>query len=106
MPELPEVETVVRTLRPSLVGRRIVNAEFGVLRVVRDLPADAAQRLAGQRVKAIERMGKFIAIRLERGFLVIHLGMTGRLLVNGERNKWTHAVFTLDRGVLMYSDPR
>ncbi|HVW85646.1 MAG TPA: bifunctional DNA-formamidopyrimidine glycosylase/DNA-(apurinic or apyrimidinic site) lyase [Bryobacteraceae bacterium] len=106
MPELPEVETVVRTLRPAIVGRRILNAEFGQLRVLRGLPADTAQALAGQRVLAVERYGKFIAIRLERGYLVVHLGMTGKLLVGAERTKWTHAIFTLDRGVLMYDDPR
>jgi formamidopyrimidine-DNA glycosylase len=106
MPEGPEVETVVRTLRPSLVGRRILNAEFGQLRVLRGSPVEIARGLAGQRVKGIDRYGKFIAIRLERGFLVVHLGMTGKLLVNAERTKWTHAIFTLDRGVLIYDDPR
>src|SRR5262245_55857244 len=94
MPELPEVETVVRTLRPAIVGRRILNAEFGQLRVLRGLPADTARLLAGQRVRSIERHGKFIAIRLERGYLVVHLGMTGKLLVGAERTKWTHAIFT------------
>lgn len=106
MPELPEVETVVRTLRPAIVGRRILNVEFGQLRVLRGLPHDTAQALAGQRIKAIERHGKFIAIRLERGYLVVHLGMTGKLLVNGERTKWTHAIFTMDRGAMIYDDPR
>lgn len=106
MPELPEVETVVRSLRPALVGRRILNAEFGQLRVLRGLPLDTAQALAGQRVKSIDRHGKFIIIRLERGYLVVHLGMTGKLLVNAERTKWTHATFTLDRGVMSYDDPR
>ena len=106
MPEGPEVETVIRSLRPVLVGRRILNAEFGQLRVLRGLPADTAEALAGQRVKGIDRYGKFIAIRLERGFLLVHLGMTGKLLVNAERTKWTHAIFTLDRGVLLYDDPR
>jgi formamidopyrimidine-DNA glycosylase len=100
------VETVVRTLRPAVVGRRILNAEFGKLRVLRGLPHDTAQALAGQRVESIERYGKFIAMRLERGFLVIHLGMTGKLLVDAARTKWTHAIFTLDRGVLIFDDPR
>ena len=110
MPELPEVETVVRSLRPSLVGRRILSAEFGQLRVLRGLPEDTAQALAGQRVVAIERYGKFIGIRLERGVLVVHLGMTGKLLIDAERTKWTHAIFTLDGGrnggSLIYDDPR
>lgn len=97
---------MVRTLRPALTGRRILNAEFGQLRVLRGLPHDTAQALAGQKIKSIERHGKFIAIRLERGFLVVHLGMTGKLLVQAERTKWTHAIFTLDRGTLIYDDPR
>jgi len=96
----------VRTLRPSIVGRRILTAEFGQLRVLRGLPHDTAQSLAGQRIKAIERHGKFIAIQLERGFLVVHLGMTGKLLVNAERTKWTHALFTLDKGTMLFDDPR
>lgn len=106
MPELPEVETVVRTLRPAIVGRRILNVEFGKLRVLRGLPEDTADSLSGQRIKSIQRHGKFIAIRLERGYLVVHLGMTGKLLVDSTRTKWTHAVFTLDRGVLHFDDPR
>jgi formamidopyrimidine-DNA glycosylase len=106
MPELPEVETVVRTLRPTLIGRRIENAEFGQLRVLRGLPADTAEALRGQKVLAIERHGKFIAIQLDRGYLVVHLGMTGKLLVGAEPTKWTHAVFTLDKGTLLFDDPR
>jgi formamidopyrimidine-DNA glycosylase len=106
VPELPEVETVVRTLRPAILGRRILNAEFGGLRVLRGLPLETAQALAGQRVRAIERYGKFIAMRLDRGYLVVHLGMTGKLLMDAARTKWTHAIFTLDRGVLIYDDPR
>jgi formamidopyrimidine-DNA glycosylase len=106
MPELPEVETVVRTLRPAIVGRRILNAEFRQLRVLRGSPHETMQALAGRRIKAIERHGKFIAIRLDRGYLVIHLGMTGKLLVNAEPTKYTHAIFTLDRGILHYDDQR
>jgi formamidopyrimidine-DNA glycosylase len=106
LPELPEVETVVRTLRPAIVGRRILSAEFGRLRVLRGLPLDTAQALAGQRIVSIERYGKFIAIRLARGYLVVHLGMTGKLLLNAERTKWTHAIFTLDRGSILFDDPR
>jgi formamidopyrimidine-DNA glycosylase len=106
MPELPEVETVVRTLRPVIIGRRILNAEFRQLRVLIGDPSDTAQALAGRKVKGVDRHGKFIVIRLDRGFLVVHLGMTGKLLINAEPSKWTHAVFTLDRGMLHYDDPR
>jgi formamidopyrimidine-DNA glycosylase len=106
MPELPEVETVVRTLRPAIVGRRILNAEFSGLRVLIGSARKTANALAGRKVVAVERYGKFIAIRLDRGYLVVHLGMTGRLLIDGAMSKWTHAIFTLDQGALLYEDPR
>jgi formamidopyrimidine-DNA glycosylase len=106
MPELPEVETVVRTLRPAIVGRRILNAEFSQLRVLRGSPHETTKALVGRRIKSIERRGKFIAIRLDRGYLVVHLGMTGKLLVNAEQTKFTHAIFTLDQGMLHYDDQR
>lgn len=106
MPELPEVETVVRTLRPALIGRRILNAEFKQLRVLVGSPHKTSRELAGRRIQSIERHGKFIAMRLDRGYLVVHLGMTGKLLVNAEPTKWTHAIFTLDSGILHYDDQR
>lgn len=106
MPELPEVETVVRSLRPAIVGRRIVNAEFGTSRVMRGMPPDTSDVLRGQQILAVERYGKFIAIRLSAGCLVVHLGMTGKLLLDSETTKWTHAVLTLDQGSVLYDDPR
>jgi len=106
MPELPEVETVVRTLRPAIIGRRIINAEFTGLRVLIGTARKTSAALAGKKIVAVERHGKFISIRLDKGYLVVHLGMTGKLLTNGELSKWTHAIFTLDQGSLLYTDPR
>ena len=106
MPELPEVETVVRTLRPAIVGRKILNAEFTGLRILIGSPRKTANALAGRKIVSITRHGKFIAIKLDHGYLVVHLGMTGRLRVDGEMSKWTHAIFTLDKGTLLYQDPR
>jgi formamidopyrimidine-DNA glycosylase len=106
VPELPEVETVVRSIAP-LVGRRIVSAEFRCLRVLRGGdPDEMTRRLAGRRVRAIHRFGKFILIELDRGYLMVHLGMTGRLLLGGEPGKHTHAILTFDRGALLYDDSR
>ncbi len=108
MPELPEVETVVRSIAP-LVGRRIVSAEFrGGLRVLRGGdPDQLAARLVGRRIAGIQRYGKFIVTSVEGGgYLLIHLGMTGRLLLAGDAGKHTHAIFTLDGGVLLYDDSR
>jgi formamidopyrimidine-DNA glycosylase len=107
VPELPEVETVVRSMAP-LVGRRIVSAEFRCRRVLRGGdPRAMAARIQGRGVAGVRRYGKFILVSLEGGgYLVIHLGMTGRLLLGGPAGKHTHAVLTLDRGVLLYDDSR
>jgi formamidopyrimidine-DNA glycosylase len=107
VPELPEVETVVRSIAP-LVGRRIVSAEFRCRRVLRGCdPRSMAARIRGRRIAGIRRYGKFILVSLEGGgYLVVHLGMTGRLLLGGPAGKHTHAVLTLDRGVLLYDDSR
>jgi len=107
VPELPEVETVARSIAP-LVGRRIVAAEFRCPRVLRGGDPDhMAEQLAGRRIAGVKRYGKFLVVSLERGgFLTIHLGMTGKLLLGGEPGKHTHAILTLDRGVLLYDDSR
>lgn len=108
MPELPEVETVARSLVP-LIGRRILTAQFRGLRVLRGAdPVTMAACLRGRRITGVERYGKFILVALGGGgYLVIHLGMTGRLLLGGPAGKHTHAILTLDRGaVLLYDDSR
>ncbi len=107
MPELPEVETVVRSIAP-LVGRRIVSAEFRNLRILRGGDPDRmAARIQGRKITAVRRYGKFILVSLSGGgYLLIHLGMTGRLLLGGAPGKHTHAILTFDRGVLLYDDSR
>ena len=106
MPELPEVETVVRSLAPRLTGRRIVDARFSSHHVVRQKFATLRQRLRDQPVKSVRRHGKFIVLELDRGFLTIHLGMTGKLLIDSEPGPYARAVFTLDQGSLVYDDIR
>jgi formamidopyrimidine-DNA glycosylase len=107
VPELPEVETVVRSIAP-LVGRRIVAAEFRCRRVLRGVdPHALAARIRGRKIAGVGRYGKFILVSIEGGgYLVVHLGMTGRLLLGGPAGKHTHAILTLDRGVLLYDDSR
>jgi formamidopyrimidine-DNA glycosylase len=107
MPELPEVETVARSIAP-LVGRRIVSAEFRSLRILRGGDPDGmAAGLAGRRIAGVERYGKFLVLPLEGGgYLLVHLGMTGRLLLGGPVGKHTHAILTLDDGVLLFDDSR
>src|SRR5690242_13578929 len=107
MPELPEVETVTRSIAPRIVGRRILGAEFSCVRVLLGDADDMAATLVGKKIVGVRRHGKFILIQLQGGgHLVVHLGMTGRLLFNAERGPHTHAVLTLDRGVVIYDDPR
>ena len=107
MPELPEVETIARALGPRLRGRRIVSAEFRCPRVLIGDPDQTSAALAGRKVLAVQRHGKFIEMRLdgERSF-VVHLGMTGKLLMNAAPGRHTHAILTLDRGALLYDDSR
>jgi formamidopyrimidine-DNA glycosylase len=107
LPELPEVETVVRSIA-RLKGRRIVKAEFGNPRVLRGAdPRRLAALLRGRCVVGVARRGKFILIVLDPGgYLVVHLGMTGRLLLGASPSKHTHAILTLDRGSLLYDDSR
>ena len=107
MPELPEVETITRTLAPRLRGRRIVSAEFTCLRVLRGDPDSTAAALAGRKIRGVQRHGKFIEIQLDGGrSFTVHLGMTGKLLMNATPGRHTHATLVLDRGTLLYDDSR
>jgi formamidopyrimidine-DNA glycosylase len=107
MPELPEVETVTRSIAP-LIGRKIVSAELRATRVLRGSdPERVAAKIEGRRIQGIKRYGKFIVMSLDNGvFLTVHLGMTGRLLLGGPPGKHTHAILNLDKGVLLYDDSR
>jgi len=106
MPELPEVETVVRSVAAHLAGRRIVSSSFTSRFVTPGNRSKLTQRLAGRRIESVTRRGKFILIALDQGTLTVHLGMTGKLLVDGEAGEHTHGVFHLDEGLLLYHDPR
>jgi formamidopyrimidine-DNA glycosylase len=125
MPELPEVETVVRGLRAALLGRRIVSVRLGKTDFIDD-PAALGEGLPGHRVVAVERIGKFIDIGLAAPngsqpaappenagaalHLLVHLGMTGRFAVRSPAEPavpHTHGFFDLDDGnELRYTDIR
>ncbi|MGH2954846.1 MAG: bifunctional DNA-formamidopyrimidine glycosylase/DNA-(apurinic or apyrimidinic site) lyase, partial [Solirubrobacterales bacterium] len=83
MPELPEVETVRRQLEPAVVGRTIERAEVLDERWTRPVaPPEVEAALAGRRIEAVERRGKYLIVRLDDGAaLVMHLRMTGNLLL-------------------------
>lgn len=84
MPELPEVETVRRGLAPAMEGRVIVAAELRRPDLRWPLPEGMAGRLRGARVERLRRRSKYILADLSTGeSLLIHLGMSGRMLVSG-----------------------
>ena len=106
VPELPEVETVVRSLSPYITGHAILHAEVLSRRVTRASHRATAQALTGAKIENVQRRGKQIFVHLNRGVLYMHLGMTGKLLWNGERTKYARAIFELDNGTLIFDDVR
>ena len=84
MPELPEVETVRRGLKPVMEGQRIAHAEARRAGLRWAFPPRMAQRLTGQRVERLRRRSKYLLADLSSGeTLLLHLGMSGRILVSG-----------------------
>jgi formamidopyrimidine-DNA glycosylase len=116
MPELPEVETVARLLRPRLVGRRLGACAVHWRATIGGMaPRAFAAALEGVRVRGVERRGKWLLLELSRsrapaGHLCVHLRMTGRLSVDpGDESSgpWERVRIALDDGrVLRFVDPR
>jgi formamidopyrimidine-DNA glycosylase len=112
MPELPEVETVVRELRPLLVGKRFAAVRVSKRKLRRPWKRDWAARLVGAAVEGVRRRGKWIVLDLGAGpRLVVHLGMTGQFTVAPVAEPvldHTHLVFELDGGThqLRFRDAR
>jgi formamidopyrimidine-DNA glycosylase len=112
MPELPEVETVMRGLQSRLEGRRIVSAVAHRPDLRWKLPLGLAQRLTGARVTGFRRRGKYILMRLEGGdSVLLHLGMSGRMVLTPVRPNLPilheHLVLETDDGWrLGFVDPR
>ena len=110
MPELPEVETIVRGLRPALPGRTIEHLRVLHPDVLRQTPRDFSARLRGRVFESVHRRGKNIVFHLtERVVLVVNLGMTGRLVWARDGARTTHPAvrFTLSAGpALVYDDVR
>lgn len=101
MPELPEVEHVVRALRPAIVGRRILAAELNLKRTAPGISkATFNRQLRNSLITAVSRRGKYILMELESGrILATHLRMTGKFLtadVDEQLPRYAHVVFHLD----------
>ncbi|HYH00248.1 MAG TPA: bifunctional DNA-formamidopyrimidine glycosylase/DNA-(apurinic or apyrimidinic site) lyase [Terriglobales bacterium] len=116
MPELPEVETVVRSLAKRVTGEVVESAWFsGKAPTFKSEPAEIALVLEGSKVEHVHRQGKHIVFDLQKdGRLqaqwIVHLGMTGRMLVTSpdcELEKHTHIIAKFSSGrELRFIDPR
>ncbi|NIZ60395.1 DNA-formamidopyrimidine glycosylase [Sedimentitalea sp. CY04] len=119
MPELPEVETVMRGLAPAMEGAVIANAQVNRPDLRWPFPERMAERLTGARVNALRRRSKYILAELDSGeSLLVHLGMSGRMTVSGDplgqfvhdhpaKQKHDHVVFDMDNGArITFNDPR
>ncbi len=111
MPELPEVETIVRGLRHLLVGRTFTGVMVGWSNSVRLPVPELLARLPGQRIETLTRRGKYLQFHLSGGdTLLLHLKMSGDLLVepaDTERGPHVRTVFELDNHYeLRFKDPR
>lgn len=121
MPELPEVESVVRSLANQVTGSTIESAWFsGKPPLFRSSPAKIAKVINGSKIQGVHRQGKHIVIDLERltnrnqkkmrAQWIVHLGMTGQFVVtvqNADIAKHTHVIANLDSGrEIRFIDPR
>lgn len=119
MPELPEVETVRRGLAPAMEGVVIAKAEVNRPDLRWPFPANMADRLTGKRVLRLRRRSKYILADLDSGeTALIHLGMSGRMLVSGDplgqfvhdhpaAQKHDHVVLHMENGArITFNDPR
>lgn len=119
MPELPEVETVRRGLAPVMEGGVIARAQVNRPDLRRPFPPDMAARLAGRGVLGLRRRSKYILADLTSGeTLLIHLGMSGRMLISGDPlgrfvaehpapEKHDHVILHMENGArITFNDPR
>ena len=112
MPELPEVETVKNELSPYVIGRHITGVTLFWEGIVRQPSAEEFHsRIIGQEITGITRRGKYLIVGLSSGdVLIIHLKMTGSLLVNQDSSqptKYTRAIIHLDKDTnIFFRDPR
>ncbi len=109
MPELPEVETTVRGLRPVLEGQRIARVVARRADLRRAIPHDLGQRLTGAMVTSLRRRAKYGLIDTDRGdTLIFHLGMSGRWRVDpAEQLPHDHLLIETEAGrTLALNDPR
>ncbi len=119
MPELPEVEAVVRTLRPLIQGRRIRCVHvFHPIATKPQAVSHIARHAQDRRIRTVDRKGKYVLLVLDRGLLTMHFRLDGQLLWfsngkellnranQGENGVHVDVALELDKGVLGFADRR
>ena len=110
MPELPEVETTRRGVRPYSEAAQVVDVVVRDRRLRWPIPSDLGQKLIGQRVESVDRRAKYLLFRTSAGTLLVHLGMSGSLRVMDVADpplRHDHFDIVFDNGrCLRYNDPR
>lgn len=110
MPELPEVETIRRTLANFIVGRRIKDIKIPYEKIIVGDAKDFAKQIKGQTIRDIDRVGKYLVFILDKDAFISHLRMEGKYnIIDGDSpiGKHEHVVFIFDDGTqLRYADTR
>lgn len=119
MPELPEVHTVMLSLKPKVINKKIISTEIYLDKIIKQQTVETfKERIINSTITNCDRRGKYIVVTLSKNniqyYLIIHLGMTGACFVTNNLNnldekyrKHTHAILNLDNGQkLIYTDIR
>jgi formamidopyrimidine-DNA glycosylase len=110
MPELPEVETTRRGIEPAIRGRVIRSILVREPRLRWRVPRELPEEAAGQRLRELRRRAKYLLFDLERGTMILHLGMSGSLRLmpsSVEPALHDHVDIVLDSGLCVrFNDPR
>ena len=110
MPELPEVETTRAGIASHIEGAVVKRVEVRNSKLRYSVPSDLTQKLRRQTVRHVDRRGKYLLLRFDKGTLLIHLGMSGslRLVSEGEAfGRHDHVDMVFQQGLcLRYTDPR
>lgn len=110
MPELPEVETVVRTLELLIPDRRIEHVEVRMPKMIQMDAGEFCRRLEGQHFRRFSRRGKYLVFQMDDVYFIAHMRMEGKFYVQRPEeplSKHIHVIFDLDDGTqLRYHDTR
>jgi formamidopyrimidine-DNA glycosylase len=109
VPELPEVETIKKDISPYAIGHTIKSVEVLNPSTVKSPSVpEFIKKVTGRKITDITRRGKYLFFHLDKnGIMMMHMKMTGSLLVNPESSRFTRAILHLDKGVdIHFSDAR